>query len=162
TNTVGIHISAAAVVTPPNIAERIYAVTTDNQLISFNSTTPGNILSALTLSGLQSGEQIVGIDFWNGALYGVGNQSRLYTLNPATGLVSTIGLAGIDFSRHNGFDISLNPGNAAYLASPASSSGSAADLYRVNLTTGQVTLVGLIGLPGDDILIQGLSVAPGY
>ena len=66
------------------------------------------------------------------------------------------------FSRHNGFDISPNVGNAAYLVSPASSSGTAADLYRVNLTTGQVTLVGLIGLPGDDTLVRGVAAGPGY
>ena len=75
--------------------------------------------------------------------------------------MTTIDPLGFDVSRINGFDISPNPGNKAYLASPASSSGTAADLYRVNLTTGQVTLVGLVGLPGDDTLIRGLAVGPG-
>jgi hypothetical protein len=81
------------------------------------------------------------------------------TVVPATGVLTTIGLSGIDFSRNNGFDISAGSG-IAYLGSPAASSDPAANLYTVNLANGSVTLVGLIGAPGDNYLISGLTVVP--
>lgn len=64
-------------------AELIYGVTTTNLLISFNSGTPGTILSSVAVTGLQAGETIVGIDFRPATkqLYGLGNTSRLYTIN---------------------------------------------------------------------------------
>jgi hypothetical protein len=82
------------------------------------------------------------------------------TVDTGSGLVTVVGPAGIDFSRNNGFDISANVGNTAFLASPATSSGSEANLYTVNLTDGTASLVGLIGNPGDNILLQGLTALP--
>jgi hypothetical protein len=229
-------------------AATMYGVTrTDNQLISFDSATPGTIAGAVFITGLQSGESIIGLDWWNGTLYGVGSGSRLYTLNPATGASSFVGdftialngtafgfeangagghlvtdldqhltinlstgvataesdlagnpnitalayhpgsgtfyagdsvdntigtldmstgtytatgAAGIDFARFNGFEISLQLPNTAYLASPAASSDPQANLYTVDLTTGATTLVGLIGNAGDNYILQGLTVVP--
>ena len=77
---------------------------------------------------------------------------------PSTGILNTIGNAGIDFSRNNGLDFSQITG-ILYLASPAASSDPAANLYTVNPATGAVTLVGLIGNPGDNILVNGLTGA---
>ena len=80
------------------------------------------------------------------------------TFAPGTGDLNTIGPSGIDFARNNGLDFSAVSG-ILYLASPAASSDPAANLYTVNPLTGAATLVGLIGNPGDDILINGLTVA---
>src|SRR5664279_292222 len=80
------------------------------------------------------------------------------TLTPGTGSLSTIGNAGIDFARNNGLDFSQNTG-ILYLVSPAASSDPAANLYTVNPLTGAVSLVGLIGNVGDNILVDGLTVA---
>jgi hypothetical protein len=230
-------------------------LSTDN-LISFNSDAPGTILTSHAINGLQTGEAIRGIDMGpNGLLYGLGSSSRLYTIDPITGLatavggqfstvlngstfgfdigptgarvtsdlaqallidlstgvatvqaspvyapgdphfgvapridalslnpangawiagdslansfaaftpgtgaLSTIGNAGIDFARNNGLDFSQNTG-ILYLVSPAASSDPAANLYTVDPTTGAVSLVGLIGNVGDNILVGGLTVA---
>jgi DNA-binding beta-propeller fold protein YncE len=86
-------------------------------------------------------------------------QNTLATFNPATGKLSTIGPTGIDISRENGLDISPATG-LMYLVSPAASSGPAANLYTVSKSTGMVTLVGLIGQPGDNIVMRGLTVVP--
>jgi hypothetical protein len=236
--------------------ELMYATefSTDN-ILSFYSDAPSIILSSHAITGLQSSEDIRGIDEFNGVLYGLGSSSRLYminpntgaatalggqfsailngsvfgvdngpsgfrvvsnlgqsllvdrstgiatlqtspayaaadphfgatpeisalafnsgsatwfagdsfanafsTFNPGTGALNTIGNAGIDFSTANGLDVSDASG-LMYLASPATSSGPQANLYTVNQATGAVTLIGLIGLPGDDILIRGLTVA---
>jgi hypothetical protein len=85
-------------------------------------------------------------------------ENTFSTFNPTTGGLSTIGLAGIDFSTANGLDVS-DVSSLMYLASPAASSAPQANLYTVSQLTGAVTLIGQIGLPGDDILIRGLTVA---
>lgn len=83
--------------------------------------------------------------------------NSIATLNPATGVLTTVGNAGIDFARFNGLDVSGL--GTLYLASPAASSDPAANLYTVDMTTGAASLVGLIGNPGDNYLIRGLTVA---
>ena len=97
------------------IADReqtIYGVTVFNNLISFERANPERLYSRVPITGLQAGEQILGIDFRpsNGVLYGLGSTSRLYTINTATGVATQVGagqfaplLSGTDF----GFD--FNP-----------------------------------------------------
>ncbi len=64
-------------------AEQIVALTTQNSLLRFDSAAPGAVLSSTPVTGLQPGEALLGIDFRpaNGQLYGLGNASRLYTIN---------------------------------------------------------------------------------
>lgn len=71
-------------------AETIYgiaAVGNSTALLQWDSSTPSNISGSSFVSGLQSNETIVGIDFrpLTGQLYALGSSSRLYTLNTATG-----------------------------------------------------------------------------
>jgi hypothetical protein len=88
---------------------------------------------------------------------GDSHQNWFATLNPVTGNLNTIGPAGIDFSPLNGLSFSPTSG-ILYLAAPAASSDPAANLYTVNPATGAVTLVGLLGNPGDNILVRALVV----
>lgn len=87
-----------------------YAIDNSNNLQIFNPNSP-NLISK-TIAGLQTGENILGIDFRpaNGQLYALGSSSRLYTINLGTGAATAVGtspfptlLAGTDF----GFD--FNP-----------------------------------------------------
>jgi hypothetical protein len=82
----------------------VFAITTTNTLLSFLSTT--------AVSGLQVGENLLGIDFRpaNGQLYGLGSTSRLYTIDLTSGTATQVGaspfaaaLSGTNF----GFD--FNP-----------------------------------------------------
>jgi hypothetical protein len=90
-------IFAAAAVTLcvalPVQAERIYALTSADQIISFDSATPGILNSAQFVTGLQPAETLLGIDFRpaNGLLYGLGSSSRLYLINPTTGAATQVG-----------------------------------------------------------------------
>jgi hypothetical protein len=237
--------------TPVNAAhEHIYALQYGGlYLFDFYSDAPQSIQTAYQITGLQFGESIHGIDFWDGTIYGLGSSSRLYTidpntgaatqvgsgqfstilngftfgvdndasgfravsgngqnllisrttgtvmssgpnivsparvdalahddasgiwyggdtlantfgtLNPATGLYSTIGLAGIDVARYNGLDVSPYTG-IMYLDTPAASSDPQANFYTVDKLTGFALLMGQIGNPGDNILVQGLTVVP--
>ncbi|WP_294278991.1 DUF4394 domain-containing protein [uncultured Chryseobacterium sp.] len=87
-----------------------YAVDNSNNLQIFNPNNPMPVSKSMT--GMQSGESIVGIDFRpaNGQLYAMGSSSRMYTVNLGTGTLTAVGssafstqLSGTDF----GFD--FNP-----------------------------------------------------
>jgi hypothetical protein len=80
------------------------------------------------------------------------------SFTPSTGSLSTIGPAGIDFPRANGLDFSQASG-ILYFASVDNESDPAANLYTVNPTTGAATAIGLIGSPGDDYVVFGLTIA---
>ncbi|MES2518359.1 MAG: DUF4394 domain-containing protein [Bacteroidota bacterium] len=88
-----------------------YAIDETNNLLIFNYTNIGTPISK-TITGLQTGETILGIDMRpaTGQLYALGSSSRLYVLNTASGAATVIGtapfttlLAGTSF----GFD--FNP-----------------------------------------------------
>lgn len=66
----------------------VYVLTSDSKLLLVNAKNPSSITSQATLSGLQTGETILGIDFRpaTGQLYGIGSTSRLYIIDPKTGV----------------------------------------------------------------------------
>ncbi|MDO8047012.1 DUF4394 domain-containing protein [Janthinobacterium sp. SUN211] len=75
-------------VTPPVVvAGDVFVLTASNKLLSFDRATPATIRTTATVTGLQAGENLLGIDFRpaDGQLYGVGSTGRIYTLNGATG-----------------------------------------------------------------------------
>ncbi|MGI9651696.1 DUF4394 domain-containing protein [Chryseobacterium sp. RLHN22] len=87
-----------------------YAVNETNALQIFDPNNPQPVTKAIT--GLQTGENILGIDFrpLNGQLYALGSSSRIYTINLGTGAATQVGtgalttaLVGTEF----GFD--FNP-----------------------------------------------------
>jgi uncharacterized protein (TIGR03437 family) len=70
----------------------VYALTANNNLISFNMLTPGTITRTVAITGLAQGETLAGIDFRprNNQLYAVSSLSRVYTINVATGAVTAV------------------------------------------------------------------------
>ncbi len=74
-------------------AERIWGLTTTNELISFQSSNPLMATGPMAITGLGSGVTLMGIDFRpaNGMLYGLGSNSQLYTINTMTGAASAVG-----------------------------------------------------------------------
>lgn len=99
-------------------AELVYGVSDQlDELVSFDSASPGTLLSANSITGLQTGEEIRGIDWIGGTLYGLGNQNHLYTLNPLTGAATQVG-AGTFSPVLNGIDFGFNAGTSQlYVAS---------------------------------------------
>ncbi len=92
-----------------------YATTIDankaNTLLIFDPTLSTTVAVAKTITGMQSGETVLGIDMrpLNGQVYALGSSNRLYTVNLSTGLFTQAGtgtfasaLAGTSF----GFDFS--------------------------------------------------------
>ena len=95
--------------------EIFYAVTASNQLISFNAGQPQKILSKKPLSGLQAGEEIVGIDYRvaKGVLFALGRSAgdgRLYTIDTGSGKATQVG-SGVLAVKPEGdeFGFDFNP-----------------------------------------------------
>lgn len=101
-------------VNPPR-KEIFFAVTVSNQLISFNAGQPQKILSRKPLTGLATGEDILGIDYRvaRGVLYALGrsgSSARLYTIDTASGRATPVGNAALAVALEGselGFD--FNP-----------------------------------------------------
>jgi hypothetical protein len=76
----------------PERREVAVAVTASQHLIRFNAARPDRLLSRVALSGLQPGEQVLGIDFRakNDTLYALGSSGRLYTLDAETGAAMAV------------------------------------------------------------------------
>jgi hypothetical protein len=114
-------------------AVNIYAVTNANQLLRFDSATPGTATTVGPITGLQSGEDVLALDARpaTGRLYGLGSNSRIYLINAGTGaatFVATISTAlsgtsfGFDFNptvdririvSNTGQNLRVNPGTGA-------------------------------------------------
>lgn len=108
----------------PARAEKVVAVTQSNKLIKFNAGQPGRILSTRAITGLQPGEQLLGIDYRvsKDALYALGNSGRLYTLNEDTGQATVVG---------SPFAVTLDSGEFGFDFNPV------VDRIRVVSQTGQ-------------------------
>ncbi|MGH7517302.1 MAG: DUF4394 domain-containing protein [Gemmatimonadales bacterium] len=97
----------------PNVeGYTIYAVTLDNRLLLFGSENPGTIARTVNISGLPFLNRIVGLDFRpsNGKLYGVGNDSRVYTLDPATGVATPVSPTRFEPHIFGFFDVHFGMG----------------------------------------------------
>lgn len=107
TSLTGFAIEIAA---PSNFV--VYGLTTNNNLVRFNSSRANTILSTVAITGLQGGESLLGIDFRpaTGQLFGLGSTSRIYRIDQTTGAATLVGglttpLLGTNF----GFDFNPVP-----------------------------------------------------
>ena len=136
-------------------AEPIVGLTSDNRLLTFDSLSPGTITNTATITGLQAGESLVGIDLRprNGTIYGLGRSATgaasIYTLAAGTGVATRI--AGLTanpadptnpFSSLQGtaFGVDFNPVPDTTDAATGSFrvTSESGFNYRVNANNGQV------------------------
>jgi trimeric autotransporter adhesin len=71
----------------------VVAITRDGKVITFSAGSPQQILTSHALTGLQASEVVLGIDTRpsTGEIYGVGSSSRLYRIDPLSGVATAIG-----------------------------------------------------------------------
>jgi hypothetical protein len=157
----------------------VYGVTTGNQLVRFDTATPNNVTTIGAITGLQTGENVLGIDFRpaNGQLYGLGSTSRLYTINLITGAATQVGttgaftLTGADFGfdfnptvdrirvvSNTGQNLRLNPNDGSLTATdgplnPGTPSAAAA-AYTNNFAGATTTTLYVIDSGTDTLNIQ--------
>lgn len=74
-------------------AELVYGLTDNNDLVTWDSGDSTNILSGVSVWGMQQNETLRGIDFRpaTGQLYAVGSYNNLYTVDVNTGQASQVG-----------------------------------------------------------------------
>lgn len=88
-----------------------FLLSTNNQLLQFNTASPREVATPIAISGLQDGEEVVAIDMRpaTGGLYGVGSTSQLYTIDTATGAATAVGgVFDVPLSGDS-FDMDFNP-----------------------------------------------------
>ncbi len=92
-------------------AEKAVAVTVSNRLIKFNAGQPGRILFSKPITGLQPGEQVLGIDYRvaKDTLYALGSSGRLYTLDEDTAAAKPVGEPFAARLEGNEFGFDFNP-----------------------------------------------------
>lgn len=135
-----------------NITSRTgYVLTTGNRLVRFNTTGPGTNTSAVTMTGLGLGENVLAIDYRpaTGQLYGLardvlGMNYRLIIINPMTGATTNVATvtpapSGSDF----GFDFNPVPDRIRIV------SGANQNL-RVNPTDGTAMVDGTLAYAAGD------------
>ena len=132
-------------VVKPNI--EFYAVNSNNQLLKYNANAVETPISNIAITGLQTGETFLGIDFRpaTGELYGFGTTNRLYIINLSTGAARMVGTApvptgvtgtaaGFNFNPtvdrirlvySSGENFRLNPETAAIAATDGAVNGAA-------------------------------------
>ena len=100
-----------AVGSGPVCAELLTGTTTTGNLVTFDSATPGTIMTTVGVTGLQTGETLLGIDRRpaSAVLYGLGSTSRLYTINTTTGAATQVGSAGAFALSGTAFGFDFNP-----------------------------------------------------
>lgn len=143
-------VAAAAL---PCRAETVVALTSGNRLLFFQPATPGTITRTVTVTNLQPGEILLGIDQRpaNGQLYAVGSTGRLYTLDTTTGAATLVASLAADpadatnpFTALNGtaFGVDFNP-----VPDRLRVVSNAEQNLRINPTSGLTTT--------DDVLAYG-------
>ena len=92
-------------------AEQIIALTTSNQIITFDSATPGTTAAPIVITGLVAGDTIIGIDRRpvDGTLLGVSSGNRMYLINSTTGAATQIGADGAFTLNGTSFGFDFNP-----------------------------------------------------
>ena len=121
--TLGSQQSAEIQITDNELTSDIFAVTNSNRLLRFRSDAPGTVTVVGPVTGLQPGEQIVGIDVRpaTGQLYALGNAGgtgRLYVIDPTTAAATLVAALAADPSDSTSpytalagtaFDADFNP-----------------------------------------------------
>ena len=114
----------------------LLGLTTGNALVTFDSATPGTVSAPIPVTGLQVGENLVGIDYRtsNSQLVGVGSTSRLYTIDPTTGVATAVAAAPfVPALAGTSFGLDVNP-----VADKLRVVSNTAQNLRINFTTGAV------------------------
>jgi len=95
----------------PVQGRQMYAVDGSNQLREIDSDNPDEERSTVAITGMASGETMVGIDFnaADGLLYGVGSAGNVYRVNLTSGLATRVGAGPVASLSGQFFGVDFNP-----------------------------------------------------
>lgn len=137
--------------TPVAVGDTV-ALTASGKLVSFNRSTPATQVGSVVVSGLASGETLLGIDYRpaNGRLYAISNTAKLYAIDPSTGTATATATlkpaAGDDnpYTALQGTDFGVDFNPAADRLRVVSNTG---QNLRINVETGDTITDGNITPP---------------
>ena len=149
--------TAAMLLAPISIAnaEQIAGLTFDGKIVTFDSSTPMTIASSFAITGLTTGDKLLGIDLRpaNALLYGVSQTGRVYTLT-TTAIASLITtLSTIPSGTSFGVDFNPVPDRLRIISN-------AGQNLRANLASGATTVDTMItngDMGGGAISLQGTA-----
>lgn len=117
-----------------------------NTLIRITQSAPGTAKATVTVSGLNSGDTLLGIDLRpaNGLVYGIGSSGVIYTIDPVSG-AATAGPTASTVPSGTNFGVDFNP--AADRLRVVSSTGQS---LRINVTDGVTVVDTSVTYEGSD------------
>jgi len=132
----------------------VYGLTSNNNLIAFDSDAPGIIRTAVAITGVVAGQTLVGTDFRpaTGELYALGynattGEAQLYTLNTATAVATAVGAVSM---------LELGMGDVGFDFNPTVDRirvvGSNNNNYRLHPVTGALAATdGILAFAAGDV-----------
>lgn len=92
-------------------AQLIYGTTEGDRLVTFRSSSPGNIERSVPITGVAEAEDIVGLDVRpaTGELYGLGTSNVIYRIDPSSGAATAVGGAFVPSLSGENFGFDFNP-----------------------------------------------------
>jgi outer membrane protein assembly factor BamB len=128
----------------------IFYALAGNTLDKYSTSNPESVISSAMITGLQSGERVLGIDFRpkNEQLYALGSNSRVYVVNPSTGVATF----AFSFMTTTGMAVTLSGTSFGVDFNPA------ADRLRIISNTGQNLRVvpdGIMGVVAGTTFVDG-------
>ncbi len=153
---------APATTAPTNALGQIVASTESNKLISFTTAAPQKLCTTTAITGLQSGESVLGIDARpaDGAIYALGSTGRIYTVNTGTGAATMksmlVAAAADPFTALSGteFGVDFNP--VPDRLRVVSDTG---QNLRINVDTGAVTTDTALNPAGSTVVAAAYTNA---
>ena len=140
-------------------AALVYALTDENDLLTFDSSAPEDLLGGGAITGL-GGQDLIGIDIRpaNNVLYGVGNFGGVFSINPATRVATQVSTLSTALSGSR-FGVDFNPvPDRLRIVSDLDQN------LRVNVDTGAVNVdgplaygTGQVGATGDNPNVSGAA-----
>ena len=152
---------------------------TTNQIVTFDTSTPASPTSVVAITGLQPAENALAIDLRpaTGQIYLLGSSSRLYVLNPVTGIAVAVGgpftpalsgaAFGFDFNptvdrirvvSNTGQNLRLNPDTGAVAAVDTALNPGAPNVvgsaYSNNVAGATTTTLYAIDSTTDQLFVQ--------
>ena len=144
-------------------APTVLGLTEAGRLIGFKPLTPSTLDTDVAITGLASGERLLGIDIRpkDGLLYAISSTGRIHTIDPATGVATfkvalaadaadlTLPFAGIAGTE---FAVDFNP-----VADRLRVIGNTGQSLRINVDTGATTTDGSINRAGATPSVTGAA-----
>ena len=177
--TLGLAALAAVMAAGRADAATAFGLTTANQIVTFDTSTPATPTLVVAITGLQPAEDALAIDLRpaTGQIYLLGSSSRLYVLNPGSGAAVAVGgpftpalsgaAFGFDFNptsdrirvvSDTGQNLRLNPDTGAVAAADGALNPGAPHVvgsaYTNNFAGATATTLYAIDAATDQLLIQ--------